>query len=131
MNAFFPNKAIDHEPLPPSKAERISSWTISVAVVPVMSLQMVGAVPLHAARDAGLGAIGGVADRIFDLFHGVLSVSVPQIASWTEALPVAVAHGAYFGALTLFAGAFAASVAMGMRREQKNFTRRVGGPRCW
>ncbi|WP_325085960.1 hypothetical protein [Burkholderia contaminans] len=131
MDAFFPNNAADREPLPPSKAERISSWVIGVTVVPVLSLQAIGAVPLHAISGAGLGAIGETADSVCDLFHGILRASVPQIASLTEALPQAVAHGAYFGAVTLFTGAFAASVAMGMRREQKNFARRVGGPRCW
>ena len=131
MNAFFPNKAIDQEPLPPSRMERISSWIVSVTLVPVMSLQMIGAVPLHAVRDAGLGGLGGTADSIFDRFHGLVSMAAPQVASCAELLPVAVAHGVYFGALTLFAGAFALSVALGMRREQKNFARRMGDTRSW
>lgn len=112
MNAFFPNKAIEREPLPPSRAERVSSWIVGVSVVPVVSLQMIGAVPLHAVHDAGLGRVGGAADSICDLFHGFVRTAVPQAASWGEALPVAVAHGIYFGALTLLAGAFAASVEL-------------------
>lgn len=131
MNTFFPHKSIEQKPLPPSKAERISSWIGSAALVPVVSLQVIGAVPLHAIRDAGLGPIGRAADRICDLFHGIVSEAVPQAESWAEAFPVAVAHGVYFGALTLFAAAFAASVSLGMLREQKNFARRMGDRRCW
>lgn len=131
MNAFFPNKTIDQEPLPPSKAERISSWIIGVALMPVVSLQMIGAVPLHAVRDAGLSGIGGAVDSIFDRFHGVVSAAVPNAANWAEVFPVAVAYDVYFGALALFAGAFAASVVLGMRREQKNFARRYGDTRSW
>ncbi|AJY03051.1 hypothetical protein SB768_25270 [Burkholderia sp. SIMBA_043] len=131
MNAFFPNKDIDQAPFPPSKAERISSWIIGVALVPAVSLQMIGAVPLHALRDAGLGAIGSAADSTCALFHGLVSTAAPQAASWPDALPVAASRGIYLGALTLFAGAVAVSVTLGMRRERKNFVRRIGDARSW
>lgn len=131
MNAFFPPGALEQKPLPPSKAERISSRLISVALVPALALQVIGAVPRHALRDVGFGAVGEALDGFFDLFHGALSAAIPRAASWAEALGVTAAQVLYFGAVTVLAGAFAASVVFGMRRTQKNFDRRVGGPRCW
>lgn len=131
MNAFFPNKSIDQAPFPPSKAERISSWIMGVALVPAVSLQMIGAVPLHALRDAGLGAIGGAADSICELFHSLVSMAAPPTARWAEALPVAASRGIYLGALTLFAGAVTVSVTLGMCRERKNFARHIGDARSW
>lgn len=131
MSTFFPTNPIDQKPLPPSRAERFSSWVFGFALVPVMSLQMIGAVPLHAARDSGLGMLGGAVDSICDRFHGLLSSSVPHSASWTAALPGAVTQGVYFGALALTISALALSVALGWRREQINFHRRMGDAKCW
>lgn len=131
MNTFFPHKAVDQKPLRPSKTERVASWIIGASLVPVLALQMIGAVPLHAVRDSGLGAIGGAVDSVFDLFHGIVSAAVPHVEGWAEALPVTVVQGVYFGSVTVFSGAFAARVLLGMRREQKNFLRRVGDTRSW
>jgi hypothetical protein len=131
MDTFFPPRALDQKPLQPSKAEQISSRLISVALVPALALQTIGAAPRHALRDAGLGAVGEALDSFFDLFHGAVSAAIPRVANWADALGATVAQGLYFGALTVAAGALTASVVFGMRRAQKNFDCRVGGPRCW
>ncbi|WP_278652985.1 hypothetical protein [Pandoraea pnomenusa] len=125
MNAFFPNTSIDNEPLPPSRPERVSERIATMAAGSALSLQAIGAAPLHAVRDAGLGTIGWAADSIFDQFHGIASTVAPQAASWAGALPVSVAHGVYFGALALFAGAFTLRLSLGMRRQQKNSARLI------
>ncbi|QSL63969.1 hypothetical protein G0D86_29725 (plasmid) [Burkholderia multivorans] len=117
---FFPNTSIDNEPLPPSRTERVSERIATMAAGSALSLQAIGAVPLHAVRDAGLGTIGWAADSIFDQFHGIASTVAPQAASWAEALPVSVAHGVYFGALALSTGALIVRLSLGMSREQKN-----------
>lgn len=131
MNTFFPPKALDQKPLPPSKGERISSRLISVALVPALALQTIGAAPRHALGDAGLGTVGEALDSFFDLFHGAISAAIPRVASCADALGATVAQGLYFGALTVAAGALTASVVFGLRRAQRNFDRRAGGPRCW
>lgn len=131
MNTLLPNSAADRQPLPPSKAERISSWVIRMALVPALALQTIGAVPRHALRDAGLGTFGDAADRVFDVFHGTISSAIPSAASWADAIGGTAVQALYFGALSLVAGAFVTTVACGMRRMQKNSDRSVGGPRCW
>lgn len=131
MNTFFPHMAVDQKPWSPSKAERATSWVAGLAVMPAVALQMIGAIPLHAVRDSRLGAIGGTVDSIFELFHGFVSTAAPKVASWAGALPPAAVHAVYFFALTLFVGSFAASVLLGMRREQRNVARRMGDTRSW
>ncbi|MGF6440172.1 hypothetical protein [Paraburkholderia youngii] len=138
MDTFFPRKDVEQEPLPPSRAERFGGCAISVSLVPVLALQMIGAVPLHAVRDAlgrfggTVGAVaGGVLDCAMEVFHGAISGPVPQVAALGAAIPAPLAWDAYFGALVVFVVAFGTTVSLAMHRQQKNFVRRTGGTVSW
>lgn len=126
MDTFFPRNAVERKPLRPSKTERICSWIASAALVLVVALQMIGAVPLHAVRGLWAGAVGGTVDSALEPLHGLVSVVIPRVASWAGLIPATIALGVYSGALTLFVASFAASFLLRMRRA-----RSMDDARCW
>ncbi|MFP3507518.1 hypothetical protein [Burkholderia sp. SIMBA_062] len=53
MNAFFPPGDIDRKPLPPSKAERISSRLIGVSLMPALGVLFVAAAVSGCGESSG------------------------------------------------------------------------------
>lgn len=138
MSMLVPNKAIDRTPMPATKAERALSWIVSLSLLPVVVLQMIGAVPLHAVHDAffqtgvmWLDASGSAIDSGLDLFHGMVSAQVHQVANWAGSIPKGIAWGFYFGALTLFTASIIGTVSLGLQRSRKELLRDIGDLRSW
>ncbi|MDN7445287.1 hypothetical protein QZM64_39650 [Burkholderia cepacia] len=137
MNSFFPH-TVDDKLISPSRAERFFSSIAGASLLPVVVLQMVSAVPVHALQAAlqgkgmpSLEAIGTVIDRLFAPLHGVAGMSNPQIAGLVEVGSNGGALAVYYGALTLCVGSLASSAFLAMRRDQKRVTSRMGDARSW